>query len=508
MIPAGAAPADSEPESLLRRTAKGAGWIIGWRMLNRGLGVVSTLCLVRLLQPGDFGLVTLAMGFAQAIEAVSSLGVEDAVIREKQPSRELYDSAFTINLTRGLATGAVVALAAAPVAAFFEDARLLPVMLVVAAGAVVMAMENIGIVDFRRNIAFDQEFILFALPRLVSTVVAVGLGFAWQSYWALVWGIQVGIALRTAMGYVMHPFRPRLGLRAWRQIAGFSFWSWLLSLGSLVNERGPSFIIGRLFNLTDVGVFAIGAEIASLPTTELIEPLHRACFAGFASARAPHGDELHETASMFLRLLGGTALLTLPAGFGLSLIAHPLVQLAVGPKWEGAAAVIEVLGVALTVTILGFISGALMNAHARLKTMFAIQLASIGARFALVVVLAMPFGLVGAAIGVGLSTAFEHVMTLMVTVRYLQLRRLDVLRVIWRSLTGALVMALGLWAMGLGWARVSGDDWVIARQIAVAIPVGGVLYAAVVAATWLASGRPAGAERDMFGLLCRALQRG
>ena len=40
---------------LLLRTARGAAWVITWRLGLRLLGLVSTLILVRLLTPADFG---------------------------------------------------------------------------------------------------------------------------------------------------------------------------------------------------------------------------------------------------------------------------------------------------------------------------------------------------------------------------------------------------------------------------------------------------------------------
>ena len=339
-------------ESILAKTARGAGWVIGWRLVTRSLGLISTLFLVRLLHPADFGLVTLAMSFGQAIDSLSSLGVEEAVIREKHPTRDLYDSAFTINVIRGFATAVVVALAAWPVARFFGDERLFPVMLVLAAGSLVASFENIGIVDFRRDIAFQKEFVLMSLPRLVSIVVAITLAFVLRSHWALVCAIMTSITLRVGLGYVMHPFRPWFRLRAWRQIAGFSFWSWLISLTSLLRDRCDSFVIGRVFDITQVGIFSLGTEIATLPTTELISPLSRACFSGFASVRSSDSSQA-DTAQAFLRVIGSTALIALPAGVGISLVADPIVKLAFGPGWGGATVVIQVLGVAMTTMVLG-----------------------------------------------------------------------------------------------------------------------------------------------------------
>jgi O-antigen/teichoic acid export membrane protein len=89
---------------ILVNTTRGAGWAFGWRLLTRALGLVNTLVLARLLVPGDFGLVAIATGFSQGILALSQVGMEDALIRHPKPTRELYDTAFTINLLRGLAT--------------------------------------------------------------------------------------------------------------------------------------------------------------------------------------------------------------------------------------------------------------------------------------------------------------------------------------------------------------------------------------------------------------------
>lgn len=194
-------------ESILIRTARGAGWVLGWRITTRLLGFVNTLILVRLLVPGDFGLVALGVSFAKAIEGLSEMGVEDALVRAPSAHRVLYDTGFTINVIRGLAGGAIVAASAWPVATFFNEPSLFPVLLALACGSVITALENIGIVDFRRELTFDREFKLLVLPRLASIVVTATCAMIWRSHWALIAGILTMQCLRLVMTYVMHPFR-------------------------------------------------------------------------------------------------------------------------------------------------------------------------------------------------------------------------------------------------------------------------------------------------------------
>ena len=102
--------------SLAARTIKGAGWLMGWRMASRLLGIVNTVVLVRLLAPSDFGLVALAMSFSLAIDGLSYIGVQDALVREPVLDRAMYDTGFTMGVLRGLLTALIVAACAWPAA--------------------------------------------------------------------------------------------------------------------------------------------------------------------------------------------------------------------------------------------------------------------------------------------------------------------------------------------------------------------------------------------------------
>jgi O-antigen/teichoic acid export membrane protein len=80
----------------LEKTAGGAGWTIGWRATTRALGFLSTLVLARILVPADFGVVALAMSFLRALDILTDLGVQEALVRASTSRREAYDTAFTI----------------------------------------------------------------------------------------------------------------------------------------------------------------------------------------------------------------------------------------------------------------------------------------------------------------------------------------------------------------------------------------------------------------------------
>lgn len=492
-----------QPGAILAKTARGVGWIIGWRLTTRLLGLVSTLTLVHLLVPADFGLVALGAGFALGVDALSALGVEDALIRLNSTSRELYDTGFTLNALRGLASAAIVAAAAVPAARFFGEPRLANVVLALAVGMLCSSFYNIGITEFRRDLAFDKEFQLMVMPRICGVVITIAVALIWHSYWALIAG-NLSMRLTGLAGtYIMHPYRPRLTLRGWRDLAGFSFWSWALSIAALLRERADSFVIGRALGSRGVGIYEIGTEIAALPTSELIGPVARASFPGFAAARHSGAD----AAQTYNRLIAFVILLTLPAGIGISLVADPIVRLAFGPQWLAAIPLVQILGASGTAMALGFVSSTLYSAHALLRPMFRIVLFAIAIRLVLLVLLVQRFGLIGCAVAASIAVLLENTSYVIGTLRRFKLRAADLLRSTWRCLLATAAMAATLILAGLGWHPASGSGPELAQTLVAAVATGVLSYSVVLLGLWLATGRPPGPESDLASIALRLFGR-
>lgn len=494
----------TDRDSIFVRTAHGAGWIVAWRAATRILGIVSTLALVRLLAPSDFGLIALATSCVMIVDAVSFIGVEDALVREKAPSRAMLDTAFTLNVLRAVISALVIAAIAAPAAQFLGEPALTPIILVIAASAAVEGFMNIGTVAFRRDMDFEKEFRLLILPRVVSAVLCVSLAIAFRSYWALVVGIVSQRLLRVAFSYVMHPYRPRFSLAAWRDLAAFSGWAWAIMVATQISGRAESLVIGRMLDASHVGIYDTGKEIAQLPLSELIQPACYAAYSGFSQSRNAGGDP----ASACLRTIAVLTLLVLPAGFGLSAIAAPLVGLAFGANWLEAIPVIQAFGIAVAFAAFGIVCNTLLRAHGQMRLSFRITIVATPTRIA-TLILAIPFGgLPAAAAGIAAVTILGRLGTMMITFRHFNIRFAALARRIWRSAVALGVMAVTLWSTGLGWNSTAPESAITcAVEIATAIAIAAPVYVATVLALWTVNGRPAGAEADMLEIAGRTLSR-
>lgn len=490
-------------ESILARTARGAGWVIGWRMANRLVGLVNTLVLARLLVPADFGLVALATTFSAAIDTLSNVGVEGALIRAPRPSRQLFDTGFTLNLLRAAVTALIIAASALPITRFYGDPRLAPLLFLLAAGAFVDGFENVGIIAFRRDLTFHKEFQLRVAPRLLGVAVTITAALIWRSYWALMAGIMVGRVALLVQGYVMHPFRPRLGLGAWREIAGYSFWTWLIGLVGTVHDRGVNLAIGRVLGAAGVGIFMIGGEMASLPTSEMVLPLARACFPGFAAVREEGGS----AGVAFLRIVSVMILLSLPAGVGLALVAAPVIRIAFGAQWMAAVPVMRVLALIGALSVFSVIGSTLLSAHGVLRPLFWLSLGGAAMKLPLLVVLGMRYGLFGAAVAIAVTAVIEQAINLVVVLRHIEVRFGQLAAAIWRPVVATATMAAVLGLSGLGWSAPAEGAGRLGLTLLAAVAAGVAAYGAALMAAWAACGRPAGAEADVLALIRQALAR-
>jgi O-antigen/teichoic acid export membrane protein len=198
----------------------------------------------------------------------------------------------------------------------------------------------------------------------------------------------------------------------------------------------------------------------------------------------------------------------MPAGFGLSLIAAPLVRLAFGQNWLEAIPVIQAMGIAGATAGFGAVCSTLLRAHGLMRLSFRITLLAVPVRIALLLILIPLGGLPAAAAGVAGAVICGRFGSLIVTFRHFGIRFADLAARVWRSVAAVAVMSAILWWSGLGWTATPPDAvWDCVAEIGVAMAIGVTTYAVTLLALWSASGRPAGAEADAIGIALGILSR-
>jgi PST family polysaccharide transporter len=330
----------SERNSVATRTLRGMFWAYGSYVAGRLLVLVSVALLARLLAPADFGLVALALTFTVVLDAVSDLGVSQAlIIAEQQDLDDKADTAWTVSVAVG-ALLAVVAAALGPVAAAFFDEPALNVMLGVL--GLNFLLRALGVTHFalaQRELDFRTRTKAELADVVVRGIAGVGLALAGAGAYSLVVGYLVGTAAMTATLWKIVPWRPHVRVHRPHLSGLLRFGGGLtaLHLVSVVITNADYVLIGRVLGTTDLGFYTLGYRLPELVVLNLAFVAGLVLFPAFASvARA-------ELARAFETSLRYTLIVGLPLTLCLSFLAEPLILLAFGDAWRDAIGVMQVL---------------------------------------------------------------------------------------------------------------------------------------------------------------------
>ncbi len=469
--------------------ARGAAWMVLFRLFDRSIGIVSTTLLARLLVPADFGLVAMAMSVIAIIELATAFSFELALIQMADPQREHYNTAWTLNILIAVGGAGLTAALAHAAAAFYSDARLVPVMFCIAAAWLVSGFENIGTVNFRRSMDFSAEFRLMATKRVVAFIVTVAAAVTFRSYWALVIGMATGRIVGVLLSYLMQPYRPRVSLSCTRELFSFSGWMLVNNMAGVVLGRVPQFVVGRVFGAQTLGAYAVGSEIAQLAHTELVAPINRAMFPGYARLV----NEPETFRRICVEATAAILLVVLPVSFAVAVFAEPIVRVLLGVKWGQAVPVIQILAFAGAVSAVtsNNISAYLALGRPQLATLiYAVRLALFAAAIALFAgghrVTDVAHAELAAALG-------SLLISLPVLFRSVKLRMSAYAASAWRPLLASGLGAASAHLM-LSLHGAAETFSVALLQLAFGLPVGFVIYVSSLWILWQASGRPASVE--------------
>jgi lipopolysaccharide exporter len=479
------------------RFVEGTLWMVALRWAIRGVGLLSTLVLARLLTPEDFGIVAMGSLVTGLLVAFTDMGTWQLLLRTKNPDRSAYDTAWTIMLLQSLMLAAAVFFAAHPASLYFKEPRLEAVMQVSAFGGVFIGLNNIGLVMFRRDLNFRMDFLTGLLTKVFSVVPTLVLVLIYRSYWALVVGTLVGAACETVLSYVVHPYRPRLTLARWREFASYSIWTTPAHVASYLNKKADVFIVGYLGSTAQMGTYNVASELAHMATAELAQPLMRSVYPNFAKLK----DNLAELTDAFVKVQQTVMLLAFAFGFGTAAVANDAVHLLLGSQWTHAVPIVRWLAVfgAFAVTLHTMTGHILIVIH-RESLMFKLTWLRLIA-FSAAVALA---GYYGEAIDVAraalASTALLTLGCMLLMPRILPLSVGDLLRPLVRTVVVAAAMYGAVVLLHPAWLPLR------AVRLAVDAAVGGAVFSGLTAALWVARGKPDGIEKKLVELAGKRLR--
>lgn len=479
-----------------RALIKGALWSVAMRWSVKGLGLVTTLLLARILLPSDYGIVGMAMLVVGLMEVLVDFGVETGLIRLKSVDRDDIDSAWSLRIIQGGVVSASLAIAAPLAGLYFNEQRVVAVIWVFACCLLASSFGNIGITLARKNFDFALEFRYNVISKIMTAIVTIVAALLIRDYRALVIGVVTGCIIGLVLSYTMHPYRPSWNLSRLRSMWSFSKWLLVSGIGNFATRKVDEIVAGRIADAHGMGLYSVASDIGQLPTAELGPPMMRALLPTLSTIQ----DDPARMRSAVLKTLAAINTLTLAAGFGLTLVAESATLLLLGERWREAVPILAVFGIV----------GSMKIAVGPLPTMFLVLGKSkLHARIMWIefagfvagaVAFAPYFGLIGLAYARLASALLSFIATLIAGRAIAAISLKDLVAIFLRPLVGVALMAIAITSLSLA-------DVSPLVQLITKVTIGAFVYTLWIALSWMAIGRPDGLENIALAAFRRGMAR-
>ncbi len=338
-------------------------WRMGSQIAAQLITWTSTLIVVRLLEPSDYGLFAMTQVVIVALNFLNGYSFATSLIQAREIDDRRVGQVFGLLIIAN-AFLAISQFLMAPVAAEYYGQPLVKDMLQIQA-LIFLTTPFIALPSalLARKIEFRSQ----ALVNLICAAAggATALTLAWQGYgvWALVYAPIVLFAVR-AIGLTIAArllVWPVFDFRGAWDIISFGGALTICQLFWIIQSQSDILIAGRAFNPHDLGIYSEAMFVTLIFVGRFLPPLNEVAF--------PAYSELHNGGQpigpAFLRTVRAVMLLAAPVYVGFSLTAEPFVAAVFGEKWLEMAPIAAGLAIAMPAMALHIVCSPATNALGR-----------------------------------------------------------------------------------------------------------------------------------------------
>ena len=326
---------------LQSKLIRGVSWSALQRLGSQVIQGVVFLLLARLLEPKDFGLLSLALVYVTFLQIFVEQGVGDAIIQRQEIDPDYLDTAFWANLLSGLVFCALGWAVASVLAGMFHQPELAPILrwlsLLFPLNALVIVPQSL----LRRTMRFKALATCSMAQIFASGVVAVLLAQRGAGIWSLVGQqfVNAAVAL-VSVGYATD-WRPRFVFcrRRLQELVWFGGNIAGVNVLNLINRQADNLLIGYFLGPVALGYYAIAYQILVSVANLFVGTINSVALPLFA--RLQHDRSRFNTA--IYRMTSLTCLVSAPIFYGVSAVAPEAITLCFGSKWAASVPTLQVL---------------------------------------------------------------------------------------------------------------------------------------------------------------------
>lgn len=333
-----ASPSTDPPSSgtLANLGVQGVMWQGLAQIVGKGIVLVTTIVLARLLSPDEYGLVALALVVMAYAETLADAGVAQALVYLPR-TVEIGRSALLISMLVGGVLVAGALIASPLIAEFFGREEVASLVQILAVSLLATALAAVPESLLRRELRFQRLTAATVIRAVVTGALSMILAVAGYGAWSLAIGTAAGSLVYAISCWVM--LREHVSWRVWRadsQSLKANLSYGFPAAGSTLLARLifdiDYLIIGRILGAEALGFYTLAFRLPELLIINVFFVLSSVMFPLYSRVRHEPG----RLQNGYLKSVQVQSLYGVTAGVGLAVVAPALVPVLFGNQWNAA----------------------------------------------------------------------------------------------------------------------------------------------------------------------------
>lgn len=390
---------------------RGTFWSLAGYGGSQALRFAGNLILTRMLVPEAFGLMALLNALLMGLQLFSDIGIGPSIIQNRRGDDPAFlDTAWTVQVLRGFVLWTVACALALPFASFYGDATLAWILPIAGLTALIAGFNSTSIFSMYRHVNLARVSTLELGSQGVGIAVMIAFALVDRSIWALVAGGLAGSLTKLLLSHTLLPGHAnhfRWDRSALGPMLRFGRWIFFSTLLTFLVGQSDRLVFGKLVPIAVLGVYSVGAMIATLPATALGRMASSVYFPVYSRMHNA-GQDLRSAFGRVRRpalLLAGWMIAGLAGG------GDAAVRLLYDERYAQAGWIIQLLALGSWFTVLESTNAAALLARGKAKWVAASNAGKLVGMLVLIPIGYALGGFAGAVAGLAFSDVFKYAVS-------------------------------------------------------------------------------------------------
>lgn len=407
-------------EAVKKRAVKGVAVLTGRTFLLSLLSLVATGFLGAFLSESQFGVFFIVSAIVNFLAYFSDIGLAAALIQKKEKVSSV-DLRTTFTIQQGLVLSLLIILFLGTpifekVYSLSYDGKIL--LYALGISLILSSLKTIPSVLLERELDFSKLVIPQVLENVVYHITAVY--FAWRGFGITTFTYAVlarGVVGLVAM-YVLRPWVPGLAFskKSLKKLLKFGVPYQVNAFLATIKDDGMTVFLGGILGTAGIGILGWAQKWAFYPLRLFMDHVLKVTFPAFSRMQ----DERKHLARSVTRSVFFVCFLVFPSVVGLLVLAPLLVKIIPRyEKWTPALIPLTLISVNTVFAASTTQITNLFNAIGKIRITFKLMIMWTVLTWVLVPILALKYGLNGAALGYSL-VGISSVVPIYIVRRYVK----------------------------------------------------------------------------------------